>query len=174
MPLKANILDENGMMRTITRLAHEIIERNKGVADVILVGIVSRGMPLAKMIATRIAEIEKVEVPLVAIDITFYTLDDTITGVRVSGHAGYDDSGKDIVCSAVSALTINLVNSVDKLTEDKYQLSEDEKTGLIDFLLLSPSKDASLLFRSYEIGVVDIYKTYEQYIKIYYKEVKIC
>ncbi len=72
MPLKANILDENGMMRTITRLAHEIIERNKGVADVILVGIVSRGMPLAKMIATRIAEIEKVEVPLVAIDITFY------------------------------------------------------------------------------------------------------
>ncbi len=72
MPLKANILDENSMMRTLTRLAHEIIERNKGVEDVVLVGILSRGVPLAKLIKARIAEIEKVNLPLTAIDITYY------------------------------------------------------------------------------------------------------
>ncbi len=72
MSLKANILDENSMMRTITRLAHEIIERNKGVDDVVLVGIVSRGVPLAKLIAARIAAIENVNVPLAALDITYY------------------------------------------------------------------------------------------------------
>ncbi len=72
MSLKANILDENGMMRTIKRLAHEIIERNRGVANVVLVGVVSRGVPLAKLIAARIAEIENVNVPLVSLDITYY------------------------------------------------------------------------------------------------------
>ncbi len=72
MSLKANILDEKSMLRTITRLAHEIIERNKGVEDVVLVGIVSRGVPLAKLIAARIAEIENVNVPLASLDITYY------------------------------------------------------------------------------------------------------
>ncbi len=108
------------------------------------------------------------------IEITFYTLDKNITGVKVSGHAGYDDSGKDIVCSAVSALSITLVNSVDAFTEDRTQLSVDEESGLIDFLVISPGEKTSLLFKSYELGIRDIYKNYEQFIEIYYKEVKSC
>ncbi len=72
MELKATIMDENGMMRTITRLAHEIVERNKGVDDVVLVGILSRGLPLAKLIAQKIAKIEAVDLPVASLDITFY------------------------------------------------------------------------------------------------------
>ncbi len=108
------------------------------------------------------------------IEITFYTSNDSIMGVRVSGHAGYDDTGKDIVCSAVSALTITLENSIDKLTTDKYQCDVDEKTGTIQLIVPSVSEYSSLLFRSYEIGIVDIYRDYEQYVKIIYKEVKSC
>ncbi len=108
------------------------------------------------------------------IEITFYTSDDSIIGVKVFGHAGYDNSGKDIVCSAVSALTITLENSIDKLTTDKYQLKSDDEKGLIEIMVFNPSEYTSLLFRSYEIGIVGIYKTYEQYVKIIYKEVKLC
>ncbi len=72
MKLKATILDEKSMLRTITRLAHEIVERNKGVADVVLVGILSRGMPLAQLIAQKIETIEGIKVPVGSLDITFY------------------------------------------------------------------------------------------------------
>ncbi len=72
MSLKATILDEKSMMRTMTRLAHEIIERNRGVKDVVLVGILSRGVPLAKLISQKIQSIEQVEVPVGHIDITLY------------------------------------------------------------------------------------------------------
>jgi pyrimidine operon attenuation protein/uracil phosphoribosyltransferase len=69
---KAEIMDENGIMRAVTRIAHEIIERNKGVKDVYLIGIQRRGVPLAKMIAAKIREVEGMEVPVGILDITFY------------------------------------------------------------------------------------------------------
>lgn len=72
MQLKAVILDEQGMMRAVTRLAHEIIEKNKGVANVVLVGILSRGKPLAQMLADKIYGIENVAVSVGSIDITLY------------------------------------------------------------------------------------------------------
>ncbi len=72
MKLKAKILDEKGINRTLTRLSHEIIEKNRGVDNIVLVGIHSRGVPLAERIANKIKEIENVQVPVGTIDITLY------------------------------------------------------------------------------------------------------
>ncbi len=69
---KAEIMDESGIMRAVTRIAHEIIEKNKGIEDVILIGIQRRGVPLAKLIAAKIREVEGKEVPVGILDITFY------------------------------------------------------------------------------------------------------
>ncbi|MDS1003105.1 bifunctional pyr operon transcriptional regulator/uracil phosphoribosyltransferase PyrR [Clostridium sporogenes] len=72
MNLKAEILDEKGIKRSLTRIAHEIIEKNKGVEDIILVGIKRRGYPLAKRIAEAIESIEDIKVPVGSVDITLY------------------------------------------------------------------------------------------------------
>ena len=69
---KNRIMDERQMQRTIMRMAHEIIERNKGVENVVLVGIHSRGKPLAHMLAAAIAQVEGREVPVGLLDITGY------------------------------------------------------------------------------------------------------
>lgn len=69
---KAEIMDESGIMRAVTRIAHEIIEKNKGVKDIMLIGIQRRGVPLARLIASKINEVEGKEVPVGILDITFY------------------------------------------------------------------------------------------------------
>lgn len=66
------ILDEAAIRRALTRIAHEIIERNKGVSDSILVGIRTRGIYLARRLAERIRQIEGEEVPVGELDITLY------------------------------------------------------------------------------------------------------
>jgi Pyrimidine operon attenuation protein/uracil phosphoribosyltransferase len=72
MNLKAIILDEKGIKRTLTRISHEIIEKNKGVEDIILVGIKRRGYPIAKRIAEIIEQIEGIKVQVESLDITLY------------------------------------------------------------------------------------------------------
>ncbi len=69
---KAQVLDATGIGRAITRIAHEIAERNKGVDGVVLIGLRSRGVELAHRIATKLAEIENTKVPVGALDITLY------------------------------------------------------------------------------------------------------
>ena len=69
---KAEIIDAEGLRRIITRIAHEIVERNKGVADLVLVGVQRRGVPLADRIAERIKEFESAVVPRGSLDITLY------------------------------------------------------------------------------------------------------
>jgi pyrimidine operon attenuation protein/uracil phosphoribosyltransferase len=69
---KAEIVDGEGLRRAITRIAHEIIERNGGAKDLILVGIRRRGVPIAYRLAAKIKEFESVEVPVGALDITLY------------------------------------------------------------------------------------------------------
>ena len=66
------IMDGEAMRRAIVRIAHEIIEKNKGVENVILVGIRTRGVPLAQRIAKEIENIENVTVPVGFLDITLY------------------------------------------------------------------------------------------------------
>ena len=69
---KAKIMDANGIKRATTRISHEIIEKNKGIDDLILIGIQRRGVPLARMIAKKIGEVEGKDVPVGILDITFY------------------------------------------------------------------------------------------------------
>lgn len=64
------ILDSLGMKRSLTRIAHEIIERNKGVEDIILVGIKTRGLPLAKRLAAIIENVEGTHIPVYPLDIS--------------------------------------------------------------------------------------------------------
>lgn len=72
MELKAKLLDEAGVMRALTRISHEIIERNKGVDNVVLVGIKSRGVPLAKKIAEIIFSATGEQVKVSELDIGLY------------------------------------------------------------------------------------------------------
>ncbi|MDF2923983.1 MAG: uracil phosphoribosyltransferase [Paenibacillaceae bacterium] len=66
------LLDETAIRRALTRIAHEILERNKGVDNSMLIGIRTRGIYLAKRIAERILEIEGVPVPVGEVDVTSY------------------------------------------------------------------------------------------------------
>ena len=72
MKLKARILDEAGMNRALMRIAHEILEHNKGAENLRLVGVRRRGGPIARHIADNILRIENREVPVGSIDIAFY------------------------------------------------------------------------------------------------------
>ncbi|MEV2351788.1 bifunctional pyr operon transcriptional regulator/uracil phosphoribosyltransferase PyrR [Paenibacillus larvae] len=69
---KHTIMDEMGIRRALTRIAHEILEKNKGVEDCIIIGIRTRGIYLAERVALRIQEIEGVPVPVGELDITSY------------------------------------------------------------------------------------------------------
>jgi len=72
MNVKAIILDEKSIQRATTRIANEIIERNKGIKDIILAGIRTRGCPFAERLAKKIEEIEGETVPVFSLDITLY------------------------------------------------------------------------------------------------------
>ncbi len=72
MRVKSKIADSEQMSRSITRITHEIIERNKGAANLCIIGIRTRGDFLAKRIGEKISQIEKVVIPLGTLDITLY------------------------------------------------------------------------------------------------------
>lgn len=72
MKLKSVLLDDKAIQRTLVRISHEIIEKNKGVEDIVLVGIKRRGVPLAQRVALQIAQFEGIEVPVGSVDITLY------------------------------------------------------------------------------------------------------
>jgi len=72
MKFKAVILDEKSIDRTITRMAHEIIEKNKGVEELVLVGVKTRGIPLAKRLASKIESIEGIKIGVGNVDISLY------------------------------------------------------------------------------------------------------
>ncbi len=72
MEEKAQIMDETAMNRALSRIAHEIIEKNKGIGDVLLIGIQRRGVPLAQRLSAKIKAFEDQEVPVGILDITLY------------------------------------------------------------------------------------------------------
>lgn len=72
MNIKAVIMDEKAMQRATTRIANEIVERNKGVKDLVLVGVKTRGVPFAHRLAKKILEIEDDNVNVFTLDITLY------------------------------------------------------------------------------------------------------
>ena len=93
-------MDADGMRRALIRIAHEITEKNKGVENVALVGIRTRGVPLAARIAEEIQKIENVKVPTGSLDITLYRDDLTTMGYNPVIHGteiDFDVTGKHIV-----------------------------------------------------------------------------
>ena len=66
------VMDASRVAKTITRIAHEIVERNRGLDEIALVGIRSRGVPIARRIADAIAQISGVSIPVGSLDITLY------------------------------------------------------------------------------------------------------
>jgi len=105
------------------------------------------------------------------ISITVFIKDNKYTGICSEGHAGYADTGEDIVCAAVSVLLINTLNSIEAFTADDFDGKQDD--GYLDFHIADPISDAAqLLMQSLVLGLTDIQKTYgKTHIKIVTKEV---
>jgi pyrimidine operon attenuation protein/uracil phosphoribosyltransferase len=103
MKEKALIMDEKAIERAIVRIAHEIIERNKGVDNIVLVGIKTRGLPLSLKLAEKIEEIEGLKVPVFPLDITYYR----------------DDNDKDVTApEAVKRIDFNVKDKTVILVDD--------------------------------------------------------
>ncbi|HWI40681.1 MAG TPA: bifunctional pyr operon transcriptional regulator/uracil phosphoribosyltransferase PyrR [Verrucomicrobiae bacterium] len=99
------ILDGSGVARALTRIAHEILERNKGVHDLVLVGIRTGGVHLAHQLARRLEEIEGEKVPVGVVDITLYRDD-------FKGHAEHLRVGKTEIPSSLEKKRVVLVDDV--------------------------------------------------------------
>ena len=87
------------------------------------------------------------------------------------GHAGYAAEGYDIICAAVSVLSVNLVNSIEEFTEDGMDVTSGD--GLIELRLDGElSQEGQLLMRAYILGIQSVQKTYgNEYIELVFKEV---
>jgi pyrimidine operon attenuation protein / uracil phosphoribosyltransferase len=97
---KGRLMSASEIERTLVRLAHEIVEKNDGSANLGLVGIKRRGVPLAERLGKLIAGIEKRPVQTGVLDINLYRDDLSTTGPRptvVPGEIGFDVNGRDIV-----------------------------------------------------------------------------
>jgi len=105
------------------------------------------------------------------ITVTIYKESGQYSRFSVEGHAGYAGEGFDIICSAVSALTVNAVNSIEAFTEDG--ILAEEKNGFLICQFEGPlSSKAELLMDSMVLGLTDIQNNYgKQYIRLIFKEV---
>jgi len=91
------VLDADDVQRALTRIAHEVLERNKGASSLVLLGIPTRGVPLAHRLAARISEVEGATVPSGSLDITMYRDDLRLKPARGLArtelpHGGIDDA----------------------------------------------------------------------------------
>ncbi|HEY8361954.1 MAG TPA: bifunctional pyr operon transcriptional regulator/uracil phosphoribosyltransferase PyrR [Tissierellaceae bacterium] len=134
MDIKAVILDADAMRRAITRIAHEIIERNKGTENLILVGIKTRGYPFAKRLSDKIEEIEGVKVPVYPLDITLYR--DDLTEISplpvVNEEFEGDVNGKIVVLVDDVIYTGRTVRAALDALVDKGRPSKVQLAVLID------------------------------------------
>jgi pyrimidine operon attenuation protein / uracil phosphoribosyltransferase len=99
------VLDDRDIGRALTRIAHEILERNRGTDSLVLLGIPARGVPLARRIAERIAQIESRPVPVGSLDVTMYRDDLRLRPARPLEHT-------DVPVEGVDDRTVVLVDDV--------------------------------------------------------------
>ncbi|MDQ3166055.1 MAG: bifunctional pyr operon transcriptional regulator/uracil phosphoribosyltransferase PyrR [Actinomycetota bacterium] len=99
------VLDERDVARALTRISHEILERNRGAADLVLLGIPTRGVPLAARLAARIVQVEGTAVPYGSLDATMYRDDLRLRPARALEHT-------DIPHAGVDGRTVVLVDDV--------------------------------------------------------------
>ena len=103
--LSRTVLEAADISRALTRIAHEILERNKGAADLVLLGIPSRGVPLAHRLAARIAAVEGSEVTVGSLDVTMYRDDLRLKPARALERT-------DLPAEGVEGRTVVLVDDV--------------------------------------------------------------
>ena len=105
------------------------------------------------------------------IEIEIIRKGDRIISLTSKGHAGYAEEGYDIICAAVSVLSVNLVNSIEEFTEDGMDVTSGD--GLIELRLDGElSQEGQLLMRAYILGIQSVQKTYgNEYIELVFKEV---
>ena len=100
MNVKSLLMDQVAMDRALSRIAHEIPERNRGLDDVVLVGIQRRGVPLARRLQNRVEEFEGVKLALGILDITFYRDDLSLLAAHPivkETNLPFDINGKTII-----------------------------------------------------------------------------
>jgi pyrimidine operon attenuation protein/uracil phosphoribosyltransferase len=93
-PVRA-VLGPDDIRRALTRIGHEILERTDGAADVVILGIPTRGVPLARRVAARLAETEGLQVPAGSLDITMHRDDLRLRPARALGHTDIPAAGID-------------------------------------------------------------------------------
>ena len=97
-----------------------------------------------------------------------------VRGFHIIGHAGYGQAGEDVVCAAVSMLSINTVNAIEHLTEDRFSMTADDEKGDILYSIEGiPSKEASLLLEALVLGLKGMAddENYAEYIDLTFQEV---
>ena len=100
---RKRVMDAEAVRRAVTRIAHEIIERNAGLADVVIVGLQTGGVPLARALTDALTEIEGTESPCGSIDVAFYR----------------DDIGlRPVMPEAVTSIPVDLSGKVVVLVDD--------------------------------------------------------
>jgi pyrimidine operon attenuation protein/uracil phosphoribosyltransferase len=104
MPEKV-LMTQDEIRRCLSRIAHEIVERNKGTQDIVLIGIRTRGVPLAKRLATTIQSFERVSIPVSALNIGLYR--DDIPPMRLNGKNQSTD-----ISTGISDKQVVLVDDV--------------------------------------------------------------
>jgi pyrimidine operon attenuation protein/uracil phosphoribosyltransferase len=97
MKQKTEIMDEKALDRAMTRISHEIIEKNKGVEDIVLLGIHTRGVPLANRLAEKINTIEGVMLPIGMVDIAKYRDDDKKSLYNSKQEISFDITDKKVI-----------------------------------------------------------------------------
>ncbi|AGB40871.1 pyrimidine operon attenuation protein/uracil phosphoribosyltransferase [Halobacteroides halobius DSM 5150] len=97
---KKELIDADGIRRALTRISHEIIEKNEGLEDIVVIGIRTRGVPLANRISNKLADIEGEEVLAGSLDITLYRDDLTTVANQPIVHKTeipFDITGKKVI-----------------------------------------------------------------------------
>ncbi len=105
--------------------------------------------------------------------VTIYKNDlNECVGFKAYGHAGHDEEGQDIVCAAISVLTINTINAIEAFAEQKSLVSSNEEEGYIEYRILgSPTNETTLLLKTMILGLEDMETNYENYIDLIFEEV---
>jgi pyrimidine operon attenuation protein/uracil phosphoribosyltransferase len=99
------VLEADEIRRALTRIAHEILERTRGGEGVVLLGVQTRGVPLARRLAARISEFEETDVPCGALDVTLHRDDLRLRPARALGRT-------DLPASGIDGKTVVLVDDV--------------------------------------------------------------
>lgn len=99
---EVRIMDEGAISRALTRISYEIIEQQKDVSNLVIIGIKTRGITLAKRVAEKISTLEKIKVPVGEVDITLYRDDrhdskETDAPVLNGTHIQFDIKGKQVI-----------------------------------------------------------------------------